>query len=96
MQSLITSLLGFSGLTLLSTGVTACKFSFAFIYPLFRSIRIARGKEPDENKLRLLKFWVIYALMYLIVYWIQSILDYLEVTDIALTCMYFILIVNNF
>lgn len=34
--------------------------------------------------------------MYLIVYWIQSILDYLEVTDIALTSIYFILIVNNF
>ena len=34
--------------------------------------------------------------MYLIVYWTQSLLDILEVTDIALTCIYFILIVNNF
>ena len=39
---------------------------------------------------------VIYAIMYLIVYWTQSLLDILEVTDIALTCIYFILIVNNF
>ena len=57
MQSLITSLLGFTGASLLATGITAAKYAFAFIYPLFRSIRIARGKEPDENKLKLLKFW---------------------------------------
>jgi hypothetical protein len=63
---------------------------------LFRSIRVAQGKEPDENKIRLLKFWVIYAVMYLVVYWIQSLLDILEVTDIALTCIYLILIANNF
>ena len=93
---MLTSLLGFSTLTLLSSLVSLCKFVFAFVYPLFRSVRIARGKEPDENKLRLLKFWIIYALMYLTVYWIQSLLDILEVTDIALTCIYFMLIVNNF
>ena len=34
--------------------------------------------------------------MYLVVYWIQSLLDILEVTDIALTCIYLILIANNF
>ena len=70
LSSLLTSVLGFSTLTLLSSLVTALKFLFAFVYPLFRSVRIARGKEPDENKLKLLKFWVIYALMHLTVYWI--------------------------
>lgn len=34
--------------------------------------------------------------MYLIVFWIQGLLDILDVTDIALTCIYFLLIVNNF
>jgi hypothetical protein len=29
----------------------------ALIYPLFRSSRIARGKESEENKEIVLKFW---------------------------------------
>jgi hypothetical protein len=41
----------------MNTTVSCFKFLCAFVYPLFRSARIARGKEPDENKLRLLKFW---------------------------------------
>ena len=30
---------------------------FSVVYPLFRSARIARGKECEENKIKLLKFW---------------------------------------
>lgn len=32
-------------------------YVFAIIYPLFRSSRIASGKETDENKIVVLKFW---------------------------------------
>ena len=34
--------------------------------------------------------------MELVVYYTQSILEMLDVTDIALACIYFILVVNNF
>lgn len=93
---MLSSLLNFGTLTTLSTLVSIMKFSFQFIYPVFRSARIARGKEPDENKLRLLKFWVIYSLMHLIVYYTEAILEMLEVTDIALMCVYCFLVFNNF
>lgn len=96
LQSLLQKFMGFTTLTMLSSAVQFFKFSFQFIYPIFRSARIARGKEPDEHKLRLLKFWVIYSLMHLIVYYTETILEMLEVTDIALTCVYLFLILNNF
>jgi len=34
--------------------------------------------------------------MHLIVYYTEAILEMLEVTDIALTCVYFFLVLNNF
>ena len=32
-------------------------YLFSVIYPIFRSARIARGKECKENKEVILKFW---------------------------------------
>ena len=56
-QYLITKFLGMSTTALVSNMVWVAKLSTSFVYPLFRSARIARGKEADENKIRLLKFW---------------------------------------
>ena len=32
-------------------------YGAAVIYPIFRSSRIARGKESEQDKIRVLKFW---------------------------------------
>ena len=56
-QYLVSKLIGMSSMALVSNLVWVAKLSTSFIYPLFRSARIARGKEPDENKIKLLKFW---------------------------------------
>jgi len=69
---------------------------FSVVYPLFRSARIARGKECEENKIKLLKFWVINCFLHLLTYYLNALLVRLDVTDIALTCIYFILVVRNF
>jgi hypothetical protein len=35
----------------------AIYYIFGILYPLFRSSRIARGRECEENKEIVLKFW---------------------------------------
>jgi len=42
---------------LYNSGVLSLYYTFGIIYPLFRSSRIARGKEIKENKLVVLKYW---------------------------------------
>ena len=38
-------------------------YLFGIIYPLFRSSRIARGKECEESKLKILKYWVVFCII---------------------------------
>jgi hypothetical protein len=49
--------------TLKYVSTIAIYYIFGILYPLFRSSRIARGRECEENKEIVLKFW--YVIIYL-------------------------------
>ena len=66
------------------------------IYPLFRSSRIARGKECEESKVKILKYWVVFCIIHLINYYMEWILKRLEIENLAITIIFFSLVVWDF
>ena len=66
------------------------------IYPLFRSSRIARGKECEESKIKILKYWVVFCIIQLLNYYLEWILAYFDVGNLAITLIFLSLVVWDF
>lgn len=71
-------------------------YLFGIIYPLFRSSRIARGKECEENKLKILKYWSVFCIVQLLTYYLQSVLSYLDVGKLAISIIHATLVIFDF
>ena len=71
-------------------------YTFGIAYPLFRSSRIARGRECEENKEIILKFWIVHCFLHIINYYLGCYLTYFDISDIAISALYFALVFNNF
>ena len=71
-------------------------YLFGIIYPLFRSSRIARGKECDLAKQKILKYWVVYCLFKLISDYLSNFLSYLDVSTAAISIIHVFLVVMDF
>jgi hypothetical protein len=66
------------------------------VYPLFRSSRIARGKECDESKQKILKYWVVFCCFKLISDYLIGILSYLDVSVRSLSGVHVVLVPFDF
>ena len=72
-------------------------YGFSLAYPLFRSSRIVRGKECEENKEIILKYWVIRVLIYLLNYYFEWILQaYFEIGTLTVAFINVALVIMNF
>ena len=71
-------------------------YVFGIIYPLFRSSRIARGKECEENKIKILKYWVVFCTIQLCNYYMEWILAYFDIGNLAITILFFTLTIWDF
>lgn len=71
-------------------------YLFGIIYPLFRSSRIARGKECEESKLKILKYWVVFCIIQLCFYYMEWMLAYFDIGNLAITLIFFSLVVFDF
>jgi hypothetical protein len=71
-------------------------YVFGIIYPLFRSSRIARGKEWELAKHKVLKYWVVYCLFKLLSDYLSGLLSYLDVGTCTISAVHVILVVGDF
>mmetsp|Transcript_22389 Transcript_22389/g.34648 ORF Transcript_22389/g.34648 Transcript_22389/m.34648 type:complete len:166 (+) Transcript_22389:6-503(+) len=83
--------------TLQQITIWVCHYGIGIVYPLFRSSRITRGKECEENKLKILKYWILFAILSLISYYFDWILSaYLDIGKMSIAALEFILVVADF
>ena len=71
-------------------------YLFGIIYPLFRSSRIARGKESEEAKHKILKYWVVFCLLKLVSEYLSGILSILDVSSATVSGLHVVLVVLDF
>ena len=72
-------------------------YFMGIVYPLFRSSRITRGKECEENKIRILKYWVIFSFIHIIQYYFDGVLSaYFEIGNLSIACLETILVILDF
>ena len=71
-------------------------YIFGVMYPLFRSSRIARGKESEDDKIILLKFWVVHCIYSLITYYLRGYLEMLDIGDLTISVLHAVFVVFNF
>ena len=76
--------------------VSLSYYLFSVIYPLFRSARIARGKECKENKVIILKFWVVNCIFNLLTTYFSGFMEVVDIGGMTVAGLRFILIVGNF
>ena len=71
-------------------------YVFGIIYPLFRSSRIARGKECEQSKIKILKYWVVFCIIQLCNYYFEWILAYFDIGNLAMSLLFSLLVVWDF
>ena len=71
-------------------------YLFGIIYPLFRSSRIARGKECEESKQKILKYWVVHCIIRLASDYLSKVLDQLDVSVRTISVIHCVLVVMDF
>mmetsp|Transcript_19302 Transcript_19302/g.18450 ORF Transcript_19302/g.18450 Transcript_19302/m.18450 type:complete len:100 (-) Transcript_19302:171-470(-) len=81
---------------IISTLINILIFFESFVYPIYRSLRIYRKKEEVINRTRILKYWVIYCLLYLLQYYADYLLKMLDVIDPVLFVIYLFLVIKDF
>ena len=69
----------------------------SFLYPLYRSSRIFKKKENPANLQVLLKYWVIYAILYFVDTYLHILItSFITFYDFLQLVLYIALIVDNF
>ena len=71
-------------------------YLFGIIYPLFRSSRIARGKECEISKHKILKYWVVHCLIKLISDYLSGVLSYFDVGSASISVLHVGLVLMDF
>ena len=73
-----------------------CYYAFSVIYPVYRSSMIARGKETDESKMILLKFWSVNCFVYFTKYYTYDLLMQFDFGEGCWAIVYLVLVLDNF
>merc|ERR1740117_1677946 len=71
-------------------------YTCGIMYPLFRSSRICRGKEVEENKEVILKFWVCHCILRILQYYFENWFIYFDIGDLSIAILHVVLVIGNF